>query len=104
MTAKGSFSVEGKAHRMLARLHSGPARLNDLAELIRTENQNAKAARGRTLQFLAALRAEALIITLDGTHYLTPEGADALTGLDYGQPYNRDARPQAVRYFEGARA
>ena len=96
MKSKGSFSVNGKAHRILTRLSTGPATLGELAEVVRGPNQTSEAARGRAYQLMVSIRDSRLARTEREVSYITWQGQDALLGLDHGHPFNRDAQPAAT--------
>lgn len=98
----GEFAPNGKCHRILRRLRDSAADMVALAELVGGPNQSRSAARSRAYNLLAALRSQGLIHSSAGLHYITAAGGDALTALDYGQPFRLNpSRPQ-VRIFEGA--
>lgn len=88
-----TFTHEGKAHRVLARLAHGPATLAELREATRTNG-----AVARKVFFLVGAMMRDGLIHREGSDYtITPDGLGALAELSAGHDFT--VAVPTVRYF-----
>lgn len=79
-----TYSVNGKGHKMLARLEEGPTTRGELQRVAVPEGNRAK--RTRLHRLLDAMKADGFAVRIDGEWVMTDQGADALQCLRAGYP------------------
>lgn len=77
-----SYSPEGKAHRVLARLAAGDASFTEIAEALGMPSRNVK--RDRLWHICGALLHDRLIGGVRARYWITGDGRDALEALGRG--------------------